>query len=167
MKIVTAGMYRSGTTYQFNALRLILEEVYGKDNVNACGVYDYIHDPDKINLIKIHRLTRKEKRKILGYDYLFTTQRNDEDIKNSIQKFKPELMNVYDTSIISANWFKDNANYIQYFSDINTISLVNDYIEVLKVDVDPYVIIKRLRELKPPKFGYDSETMLYYNHITK
>lgn len=37
MIVVVAGIYRSGSTAQYNMVRLVLESIYGTENVNCIG----------------------------------------------------------------------------------------------------------------------------------
>lgn len=54
-RIVIGAMYRSGSTWAFNAARLLAAQVYGPEFVNAAGVDDYVEVPEaKIEILKAH-----------------------------------------------------------------------------------------------------------------
>lgn len=56
MRIVTAGFYRSGSTWLFNAVRLLCREAHGEEQVYSCMDVDYRHaDPRKVHVVKAHR----------------------------------------------------------------------------------------------------------------
>ena len=53
--ILIAGMYRSGSTWLYNATRMFSEEYFGRDNVYSCFVTDYNpEDPRGIHIVKMH-----------------------------------------------------------------------------------------------------------------
>lgn len=180
MKIVTAGMYRSGTTYQFNVVRVIMELSYGKDNVYSCWCDDYVKSDKQIEIVKVHKARKDVYR---GADIIVSTKRNPEDIKGSMRRradflkdnpdprFSGEsLVYKFDDYMWHSRWWGAKASFIQDFERIknDTRNLIKDYLNLFKVtNVTPEQVIEELDRIKPPKEGYDPVTLLHVGHITK
>ena len=83
--IIAAGFYRSGSTWQFNALRVICELHFGKDNVYSCFSDHYSPETraEPIHIVKIHKWNEELARQA---DLVFTTHRNMEDVKGSMKR---------------------------------------------------------------------------------
>ena len=59
MRIVTAGMKRSGSTWLFNVVRMLAERQYGKRNVYSAWYGDYDRaDKREVHIVKVHGFDR-------------------------------------------------------------------------------------------------------------
>ena len=179
MKIITAGMYRSGTTYQFNAIRIIMEHAYGKENVYSCFIDDYRPNNKKIQIIKAHKVLKRTIDIINEADYILSTNRNAEDIVGSMKRRAEYLKENpddrftkeadyenFDKYYQNSMYFYDISHYIQEFDMIGTKELIQDYLNLFNLDLDVDVILLEINNLKPPKDGYDPISLLHSGHIT-
>lgn len=179
MKIVTAGLYRTGTTWQYNAIRFIMEEAHGKENIYSCFIGNYEPSNKKVEIIKTHvsnpRITGNP-------DYLITTRRPIKDVEASMLR-RLEYIKKHPTTEFrnEANvdnihklanhtrYFLNKADYIQEFELIknNPEKIIKDLCCLFKVDIDITLIIDKLNSMVVPTTGYDKETLLHEGHITK
>lgn len=180
MKVVTAGMYRSGTTWQFNAVRIILEQAFGEEAVYSSWV-DYYdpNDPRPIHLIKTH----KRRKVCRNADVVFSTDRDKDEIKASMQRradfFKknpnPQFSNEanldkFEEWMAHAYFWQRSAHYVQDFEDIKKRPeiLIEIYATHLGVSVDIDEVLNEMKlQMKIPQKGADSKTLLHAGHITK
>lgn len=180
MKIVTAGMYRSGTTWQFNAVRVICEMAFGEDMVYSCWVDHYKkEDPRPVHIIKTH----KPRKVINNANFLFSTYRKPDEIKGSMERRAVYLKENPDTRFLAeaniarfdefmvfADHFRKRANYVQKFGMIrkDPEMLIQDYCDVLDVELNPSDVVRELdNQMQVPEKGYDEKTLLHEGHITK
>lgn len=174
MLIVVAGIKRSGSTAQFNMIRLVLEEYFGKDMVETTGTPKEaleLNADNKIVILKYHPFDRV----IFEYaDYIFTTSRPIEDIKQSMLRFYGvDNMPKRGLSVMQKHlrkWQDKSLN--QPFSLIKNQPFIalNSIIEYMSLDFykeDVRQIFKEFECLRPPKEGYDNTTFMFSNHITK
>jgi hypothetical protein len=160
--IVAAGFYRSGSTWLFNAIRLLLDTPY----CSGRGEYNP-NNPNPIHLIKAH------KHQSLKADYVFTSWRNKAEVLESMERSGKEFRGIpEDYDIYKADYRKWNAlsNYEVSYRDIvecpevpifaiaNTIHPEREY--------NITEIANQLRNLKPPKRGRDPVTFLHEGHFT-
>lgn len=180
MKIVTAGMYRSGTTYQFNVVRVIMELSYGKENVYSCWCDDYKKSGKQIEIVKAHKARRDVLR---DADVIVSTNRSEEGIKASMKRraeflkdnpdprFSAEAnLSKFKEFMEHGKWWMERANFIQDFDRIknDTRNLIADYLVLFNVsNVTVDEVIKELEAIKPPEKDYDPVTLLHVGHITK
>ena len=172
MLIVVAGIKRSGSTAQFNMIRLVLETFFGKEYVYTTGdpkVALNLNSENRIVLIKYHPF---DKRLFAEADFIFTTSRPIEEVKDSMLRFYGvNNMPKRGLSVMQRhlrNW--RSASFNQTFSEIvnlpiNSIRNIIGYIGI-EEDVAEEVY-HQFRKVKPPESGYDKETFLFSNHITK
>lgn len=157
MLIVIAGKKRSGSTAQYNLVRLILET---QGDVNCIGDSSKI-EPDKFNLLKIHRFTQSIFKRA---DMVFTTDRPTEEIVESCKAFGIQYEGVKWEA-----WFKrwgqhPNAYHMDYKDIINAPDFCIMYLShALGIKVDPDEILEKFQAIKPGK-EYDPKTMLFPNH---
>lgn len=157
MLIVIAGKKRSGSTAQYNLVRLILEQ---EGEVNCIKRIEDIEE-GKINLLKYHRFVKSLFNKA---HFVFTTDRPTEEIVESCKafgiKYEGEKWNT---------WFKrwgqhPNAYHMDYKDIINAPDFCIMYIShALGIKVEPDEILEKFLAIKPGK-EYDPKTMLFPNH---
>lgn len=167
MIITISGIKRSASTVQFNIVRLILERDY---DVQVFGEpYCDFEPGDKVHLVKQHRYDRHLAEKA---DHVFLTNRNFNDVKDSLERFSEE----------EAGWHRicefykwltlwslhsDPAHYFEYARwKSDPLGWVRRHIRLLGSDANPSDILKQVKALKPPKQGQDPKTLLFHNHIT-
>lgn len=166
--IVTTGVRRTGSTWQYNVIRLALIEA--GYNVYGNGEYDSKIDVDYY-VIHIH-----------GYDYelrkkawkIFTTVRDFEGIKGSLKRMGWEKSDKNIMKYIKEwnKWWR-YACHVTNFTEIKTAEQwqIICIISELGVNADYREVQKELHKLKPPKEGeyaktggYHTTTLLHPNH---
>lgn len=177
MRVVAAGMVRSGSTWQYNCLRIIMEQA-GLNPV-CYWVQDYKGQGGNV-LIKTHEI----KPDIVSRSIIFTAIRDAKGIKESMKRRGEYLAKNPDSRFNgTANpnrynryhrwyrWWAQHAFYIQKYQELKTNpeKVVNDHIKVLGLTgkVDPKKVLEELNNTKPPETGHDPKTMLHAGHITK
>jgi len=167
MIVVIAGIYRSGSTAQYNMVRLILESVYGKKAVNCVG------NPNKvkkgINIVKLHPFNKSLFNKA---DFIFTTDRPDKEIKKSMIAFsnKSECSDDFLKKIKKdlALWRRRSVHQDYNLIKNKPNKCIDQIIKTLKLKVDPNKIYHEFANIRPPsqKDHYDPRTFLFHKHIT-
>ena len=83
--ILVAGMYRSGSTWLYNAARMYLQEMHGEDSVYGCYITDYDPQNEKpFHVVKGHEYIPEI---VEAADLIVLSERNFEDIAISMSKF--------------------------------------------------------------------------------
>lgn len=183
--IVIGGAYRSGSTWQMNAVRLLCEAAGKSVSVGDWrGTWRYkwrTCDTDVL-LVKEHHWCAD----LASYAALvFTTSRDWDDVKDSWERFKGPHARPDD--VLVAMWkqwlrkWRTNPNhatsweyefFIRYphvcFSNLSRVlsrvSLADDI--RLDCEVERHPVFLELQALRPPAEGYDPETCMFANHIT-
>lgn len=181
MIYVCGGMYRSGSTFQFNCMRLVLEAIHGIENVYVCFGWEYNPKNEKpIHLIKVHQYTTDIKP-----DVVVTSIRPKQDIIDSMwRNLKYHVNNgtahllgnaqkpwYYDRNHHQFELWNEKAVYCQKFEEISDLNkLIENYNVICEGGLSKSKlkeIVKELKRLKPPKEGIDNRTLLFVGHITK
>jgi hypothetical protein len=169
-KIACAGCHRSGSTWLFNAVRLIMETT-GQE-VYSCFATEY----DAENTAPIHVVKCHNKRKfLLDSDRIFTTKRDLRDIAASA--VRRELIDQsecidYLYRLLKQEyrpWKPLSHLEIKYEDLIRNQNLyVQNIAKILRVKVKPAVIRKKIESLSIPKGENqrDPVSLLHSNHIT-
>jgi len=160
MIIVISGIKRSGSTAQFNMVRLCC--LHAGLDVHTWGEAYTIKDG--VNIIKMHPFDKSLYNKA---DYIFTTDRNDKDILNSLQR-------VFGGSKRSITWMRKQLElwrrksiHMHYDEIVNKpLECIYTIKNILGLDIDCEAVLKEFEAIKPPKEGYDDETFLFANHIS-
>lgn len=159
MIVGVCGIKRSGSTAQYNMVRLILET---QGEVNTTG--DSFLFVEGVNLYKTHVFNRSVFDKS---DYIFTTDRDRVEILKSLERFhtgdiKPMSRMVRDLE----QW--QRKSFHQDFEDIvnNPKMCIKEIANHLGIKVDVNDIFTKFKAIKPEK-EYNPKTMLFPNHITK
>ena len=83
--ILIAGMYRSGSTWLFNAVRMFLELKYGKENVYGCYITDYKREDERqFHVVKTHEYIQEIAE---AADLIVLSERDFPGIAASMSKF--------------------------------------------------------------------------------
>lgn len=174
MLIVSAGFYRSGSTWMFNAIRLILDEF--TDDYYSCWEQDYNpKNPAKYHLVKVHRWRPKLYK---DAHLVFTSFRELEGIKGSMQR-RADILNDerfsnetkfqhIDAYLVDLLKWQRKSNYFLWFRFIREqpVHEIEKIAGVLGMNVRCLKVFKRLNELKEPHTGFDPVTLIHANHIT-
>lgn len=184
LNILQAGLYRSGTTWQFNAVRVLLEMEYGEEFVTACWIDQFRRrsrrEKRPINIVKIHK---KAVKAASWSNYIVSTRRDLEGVITSMQKraaylkehpnpdfFRESNINRLEEYLIHATWWRQKACYVQDFDliEANPLKLITDYAEIFNTTVEPADVLTELKkQLIVPEKGSDPRTFLHEGHITR
>lgn len=166
--IVIAGIKRSGSTWMYNAVRLILKHAGYTVHIAGDGQY---YQPDckaDYQIVKKHPYDPKL---AAAADYVFTSDRDDEGIRASWERFSGERLT--DEKLATwRDWLKAWQKHTccdVFFTAILQAPLcpVVGLMDALAVDSDLRVISNELEAIRPPTDkDYDPETLLFRNHIT-
>lgn len=178
------GMYRSGSTYQYNAVRLLLERAGHMVNGGGVEVFNSANRYDVL-IVKEHKFRQ------IVHDrahIIFTSDRKKEDVIASMERFRG-----YDiTEEKYADWsvhldlYKAHSSYHMEYDEILTQEGRIHLLRALAAAIDPYYsresplssptfpfteVLYDLAALRPPLDDrYDKKphptTLLYRNHRT-
>jgi hypothetical protein len=169
--ILSAGMPRSGSTWLFNAARLLLRRAEG-DGLSSGWVEDWpTLPPGRTLLLKVHDFDAPLARRA---DVVLYSYRDVRDVlASSKRKFgtPPSVEAARRLLEQDCEWRKAARLVMRYESMLaDPAAVVKELAEVLQVrDVDPAAVAEEVRGLdarEPPSGGYDRETLLHPGHIT-
>lgn len=172
--VIAAGAFRSGSTWLFNAIRLVLNEK--SNNIYACWVGDY--DASKaLNceyvLVKIHS---KSEEWCNSAGRIFTIHRDLRDVARSAIDFVgaqtfEEVMPLIRGAAKDHDFWQEFCHADYDFQSISTSSeyIVKDIATNLDIDLSQEkvsFISDRLKNLKEPvdSNNYDPVTLLHPKH---
>lgn len=169
--IIIAGSYRSGSTWLYNAARLLVKA--SGHSVEGIGPQKYKGKPDDgVLIVKCHRFYGRIAH---DADYVLTSERDWTEAKKSWFRFKGEWLSeeqeaarklwLHTWRVCPAHVF-----HMQYQDMIDkpyaTLAGVACGLSRLMRGVDLRGVLDDLEAIKPPKSGYDPVTMMYHNHRT-
>ena len=160
MLIGICGIKRSGSTAQFNMVRLILETIGEVEVTGRIKAVNY----NKNTIVKLHTYDAELYTKA---DYIFTTDRDRTEILESLERFNTGEVKPMSRMERDLNKYKERSLH-QEFTDIvnNPKKCVEEIANHLGIDVDVDDIFTKFKAIKPEK-EYNPKTMLFPNHITK
>ncbi len=171
------GIYRSGTTWQRNAVKTILElNGYKVILANTGHIYndkitDFIGAKCDALIFKTHNYSNYER---ANMDIIFTSNRELSEVQNSWQR-------IADRQITMDEVHKAYKDYVKWAvhsdMDINFIDIQENkkgillkMIEIIethgftnKIDIE--LILQHIEKIKPLATGFDKESGLFFNHI--
>ena len=173
-RIVCAGLRRSGSTWLFNAVRLILEQT--GESVYGCFVDRYKSENlSPIHVVKTHKYLdglRKRAR------HTFMTYRDLRDIAASAVRMRltknsaPDIGR-YLRALVAEEynpWSPHADLQIPYEDMLDRGPLyLRQISELLAVKIDPQKVYHQLEAIRTPpttERTYDKTTLLWPNHIT-
>lgn len=171
MRILVAGCWRSGTTALYNIVRLICEA-----NATTLGCFEDEYEKHAgltftHEVVKAHKFDEKW---VMWADAIVTIYREPLDVWQSMERFAAKGGREYAAEdLLRGLAYWGNYNFhAKYQANYNQLSrstekLARQLGEKLHLPVDEKEIIKRLRQIKPPRSGYDPVTLLHFNHITQ
>ncbi|MGF1580346.1 MAG: hypothetical protein ACFCD0_13365 [Gemmataceae bacterium] len=168
--ILTAGMPRSGSTWLYNTVRLLLESSLGHPDRLASG---WIHDWPKLPqretvLLKVHDFDvhLADRSRLILYSY-----RDIRDaLASSVRKF-----GTVPTLDLARKWLAQDQTWrnaatfvMRYETMIHARAQVCDQIaNALGIPCCPTNIIEQVQQLNcPSRTEYDPTTLLHPNHVT-
>ena len=170
--IIIGGLYRSGSVWQYNIIRTILE-LAGY----TCGFSGTLREKHWKNIktdyhvLKLHRILPHY---LNIADYTFSSVRNLFDVKRSRELIANKTFT--NREIIQMfNWayfWMIHSDYVMIFDHIMTkqgkIKVVNEIKSILGFsNVNTNKVIEIVDNIRPPQKGQDKKTMLFANHIGK
>ena len=159
MIVLIAGIKRSGSTAQYNMVRLIMSKRY--DNLLLQG-HDY--ELEDVTLIKKHPF---DKVLYLCSDHIFTTDRDIKEVEDSLKRFGVENRYSIESMQEHLELYKTRSHHFT-FKEItqNPKECIKRISVILNIPVDVEEIYKEYKKIKPQK-EYNPVTMLFPNHVTK
>lgn len=159
MIVGVCGIKRSGSTAQYNMVRLILETL---GPINTTG--DSFNFVEGINLYKTHVFNKTVYNKS---DYIFTTDRDRVEIMQSLERFNTGTIKPMSVMVMHLNKWKQKSLHQDYKDIVNNPrKCIEEITEHLGVQVDIDDIYNKFKSIKPES-EYNPKTMLFPNHITK
>lgn len=165
--IIIAGLYRSGSTWMFNAVKELLclndksiKICNDPNNIPNCLDTDYL-------IIKTHEYDQLLKDKS---HYIFTSYRKLSEYKESLSRFMGE--EIYDDRVTQdyQSFMKWDvySNYCMKYNDLitNKKKVCNDLAKVLELPSVSKKFITHLEKIKPSDKNFDEDTLYYKSHIT-
>lgn len=173
MLVVSAGLMRSGSTWQFNALRTILRR-YGLKDCVGCLASDSRWTEATNRIVKIHEWNASLAEQA---DFVFTCHRDIRDACASLTRFHPNRVPSAFDKIMKefGNYRKwaDNAVYDMKYEQMvqDPVTCVCDTIQALGLSgLNEQTIAAEVNAIKPPRRARghreDPDTLLWGNHIT-
>lgn len=175
--IAVAGIYRSGSTWQFNVIKQIIllsgKSVSWKGQWDNMSIRNFDSDCD-YHIIKTHEFSRELQMKA---NIIFTSHRSFDGVMKSYKTFNPtgrcDNERIKDFFVEYGMWtaFTD---YDMEFDDIKKRpeKIVKRLAkQILKGDISDQLIAQVLDEMskiKPPSNKYrDDNTLMFRNHIAE
>jgi len=170
--VVIAGAYRSGSTWMFNAVRLLMEE--SGRSVGWSG-WPWVGDPMEsfdVAIVKEHRYRADLAARA---DLILTSERDWDDVAESWRRFEGKRPGAGQLAVWRLNldqWRAECAH--RYCMDYAT--LADDPEEAFRIIwswtaanvADGWRAWGRLLQIRPPTDRcYDPVTMMFSNHITQ
>jgi hypothetical protein len=171
--IVASGMPRSGSTWLYNVIRLIIRT--GKPEINwQCGWLDDLNWEEESDcLVKVHRANdiMSTKADVIFYSY--------RDIRDSVASLKRKLnkepsISSVDQMMADDSYWRKRAIYSMKYEDMlsSPESVVTNIAKTLKIITDkPGEIVTQIAKLSYESIGtkndiYHAENLLHKGHIT-
>jgi hypothetical protein len=182
MIIVSAGMYRSGSTWLYNAIRLLSGDCYSTF-VHSGNDYDK-ENPKDIHLLKVHKYSNWMSNQA---DLVITIYRDIREVKESMERRKlvategftnearTDLFDIYHHN--SMLWYMEADLIVNYETMLeNPVFVLGQIHRAMYSAGVPFKeksieemeqISEELRNMKVPETGSDPVTLLHQEHITK
>jgi hypothetical protein len=182
IRILAAGMHRSGSTWLFNTLRMIFTS--SGRTVYSCFFSEYDHQAAKgatVHIAKTHQfdgvLSDRIEGKRIHYDYIFTTCRDLRDLAAStvragiVPNRRKHIVQYLENTVIREyqDWAPYSDMEIRYEEMMQNkeaqIALIS---EKLGISISAPNVNRLVEGLPFPKEGeqHFSDSQLHFNHIT-
>lgn len=168
--IVIAGIKRSGSTVQYNLVRIALEHAGYTINIHGQSYNPRVTPSDEVDIVKLHPFREH----IADHaDHIFLTNRNPKSIKESLERFNNDSQS-YDRffrfykDFIQWCLYTDPAHYQTYSKWVgDKVGFTEEIVDALELAVDPVEVLQEFEKIEPPESGQDPVTLMHHNHITK
>lgn len=179
--ILSAGMPRSGSTWLYNAIRLIINSSAQLAENFSCGWVDNVNYFDSLNkkpnpsctLIKMHYYDQEL---VNHADYIFYSYR---DLRDALASSK-RVFNGEPLIELADEWIKEYSKWTQVANFVMKYELmlekkeeiIQDLANILKIDIgEPAKIQKQIMQMHYGSQGdknlvYNEVNLLHRNHIT-
>lgn len=171
--IMIAGMKRTGSTWQANAVRLLYEEVYSPEEVWVGEEYEGVPQ-NRVTINKIHPYIENLATKAT---YVLTSYRNLWEVRASWKRFTgryptPEQFKRWINSLVMWNL---HADHMTHFRILGNPEREKKEIMALAWTLDIDFTEDMIREvhqglnnISPPKEkDYDKRTLMFKGHLTQ
>jgi hypothetical protein len=169
MRIICAGMVRSGSTILFNIVRLLYEHKCGASNVYGCWIKQYDkNDPRHVHIVKIHKYNEK----LIDNDTLVITSRRDiRDVAASLMRkgwirdgIIPSIEKVLDKYVA---WYQHSI-YDMSYEDMcqNRVEIIKEIAVALKLEISNSDVHKINEHIKSLSYWSEGKRTRVYNEIT-
>ncbi len=182
MIFCSCGMYRSGSTWLYNAVRLLVGDCYGTF-VHKASDYDKGNEKE-IHLIKCHKYLEWIKQ---DATFIVSIYRPLSEVKQSMERralvatkgftneTRTDLFDIYHHNAML--WILEADHVVSYEcmikDPVTELRLLLNSMYAKNLPVKSYTdkqleeIAEQLRNMKVPESGHDPVTLLHENHITK
>ena len=167
MKIICAGMRRSGSTWLYNTARLI----HVTQAITKGEFSDQFRLTSRANIIKTHRFDASF---MWGSDLVLTCHRDMRDVVASAVRrglVKTDTIKCIEFALKSYNEYEAwkpfaalDVKYEEMIADPTTATAA--VAKALGIEVDPKVILAQVQELPVAEKAVDPEILLHENHFT-
>lgn len=163
--ILVAGIKRSGSTWMYNAVRLILKHAGKPHYATNRRNYDSSRK-EPYHVLKIHKFSPEFADAAWK---IFTSFRQIDEIKDSFKAFRGRELSDVDMSQMINDLLRYQAKscYLLDYPDINNnpYDAVSQMAESLEVNVPLEPVLAELADLSPPMDrDFDDQTLLFRNH---
>jgi len=168
--IVIGGIKRSGSTWQYNLVRLILEATGRSVGLNRGIRYlgKYEGDYDDL-IVKTHFHSDRAE---AAADVVFTSYRPLDQVRASLERFgrKPPSSEEIEKLVHHFRLWDRIADYRMEYADLlsDPLKVTMETMEVLHAgSLDPVQVLAEVNSLKPPSDEHQDPLTLYFsNHVT-
>jgi hypothetical protein len=162
--IIIGGMKRSGSTWQYNVVRLIMEN--SQMPFKACGDNEVMAQNYKGETLLKHHWHRG--RLAARANLVLTSHRNVIQVCASMSHLLGRPVTGEELAKIVEHWRRWDriSNYRLEYERIaeEPLKVVREIVQLLGVGVDPRWITNEVQALRPPSEGKDPTTLLFHNH---
>lgn len=166
--IIIAGIKRSGSTAQYNLVRLALEMSGYKVNIHGQDYKPRKVPKGEVDLVKIHPF-----RKVLAKasDHIFLTDRNDEEIIASLNRMwdsgSQERVDRMRKDLRAWKEYTNDWHCFWYGAwEVDPNIWATKVIFALDLDITSHDLLEEFNKIEPPEDEYDPVTCLFPNHIS-
>lgn len=181
MKIIVAGIYRSGSTWLFNAVRLMAEKRF---QTSSSGFIWWDLDPSDCSVIKTHAFY-SDKELQFRPTFVVTSSRRKSEIIKSMKKQRrkgvdPRFINAGNFEEINVffDWLNSWRRHDSHVYEMDYDDLERGYIQKILKELNKalsfglsetqlILVELELIELKAPAEGFDPVTLLTPTHPNK
>lgn len=168
MKVLVAGIYRSGSTWTFNAVRLIMLQKGFKPK--SMFYQGGIRPPYGAVVAKVHHWYSYL---VHDFDYVVVSTRDTEEIRRSLEEVArnfPDRRNPspehVETYLDHLNKYKRHSVYTVQYEQIKSdpVKVVRELAAAMGLRVNPHKVVEELSKLRAPEHGSDPVTFMTETH---